>query len=145
MSGHQHALGAGRQGFQPAEHAPLAAVAEHIHGEHMLPDPRRGQDDLLCLLLRPDAFAGALRDLLLEGILQNRGLELVPAEKVKLAAALKAEEIGQAGFTYAPRYGRTQQYTVDKDEMNWFIQSMTSPRTTYVRANHDPRSLLARP
>src|ERR1017187_2408371 len=57
MSGHQHALGAGRQGFQPAEHAPLAAVAEHIHGEHMLPDPRRGQDDLLC----------PPRDLLLEG------------------------------------------------------------------------------
>ena len=51
MSSYQHALGAERHGLQPAEHAPLAAVAQHIHGEYMLPDPGRGQDNLLGLLL----------------------------------------------------------------------------------------------
>jgi len=35
----------------------------------MLPHPGRGQDNLLCQLLRPDTFATALRDLFLEGIL----------------------------------------------------------------------------
>jgi hypothetical protein len=36
-----------RREVQPAEDAPLAAVAQHIQGEHVLPDPSRGQDDLL--------------------------------------------------------------------------------------------------
>jgi hypothetical protein len=71
MSSHQHALGAERQGFQPAEDAPLAAIAQHIHGEHMLPNPGRGQDNLLDLFLRLDAFAGTLGDLLLESSLQR--------------------------------------------------------------------------
>jgi hypothetical protein len=38
------------EGFSPAEGAPLAAVAEHIQGEHVLPDPGRGQDNVLRLL-----------------------------------------------------------------------------------------------
>ena len=39
----------------------------------MLSDPGRGQDDLLCLLFREDAFAGALGDLPFEGPLQGGG------------------------------------------------------------------------
>jgi 5-methylcytosine-specific restriction protein A len=37
MPGHQHSPGTERRGVQPAEDAPLAAVAEHIQGEYMLP------------------------------------------------------------------------------------------------------------
>ena len=71
----------------------------------MLPDPGRGKDNLLCLPLRPDAFAGPPRDLLPEGILQNRGHELVLAEEVKLAALLKAEEPGTTGLHLCTRRG----------------------------------------
>ena len=125
------------KGFQPAKHAPLAAVAEHVQGEHMLPDPGRGQDDLLCLLLRPDAFAGPPRDLLLEGILQNRGLELVLAEAVELAAVLKAEEIGTTAFTYALGAGRSQQRAIDMSETGG-VAGEASPRADVsVRAPQD--------
>jgi hypothetical protein len=71
IPGHKHVAGAERRGVQAAEDAPLAAVAEHIQSEHMLPDPGRGQDNLLCLLYRRDAFTGALGDLLSEGLLQR--------------------------------------------------------------------------
>jgi hypothetical protein len=113
MSGHEHAPGAELRGVQTAEDAPLAAVAEHIQGEHMLPDPGRGQDNLLRLLLRPDAFAGAPGYLLLEGMLQSRGLEFVLAEKDELAAVFRSEEIGQVVVAYAFGAGRGQQDAVD--------------------------------
>ena len=71
----------------------------------MLPDPGRGQDNLLGLLLRPDAFAGRLGDLLLESSLQRGGFEFVLTEEVELTAEFQAEEIGQAVFTNAPRRG----------------------------------------
>ena len=73
VSGDQHAFGAERRGVQSAEDAPLAAVAEHIQGEHMLPDPGGGQDNLLRLLFREDAFADALGDLRFESPLQSGG------------------------------------------------------------------------
>ena len=71
QSRYLRALCAERHGIQPAEDAPLAAIAQYIHGEHMLSDPGGGQDNLLGLLLRPDAFAGTLGDLLLESSLQR--------------------------------------------------------------------------
>ena len=58
----------------------------------------------------------ALRDLLLERILQNRRSELVLAEKGELTAVLEAEEIGQAVFAYAFGAGRAQQHAVDMGE-----------------------------
>jgi len=43
VPGHQHVPGAERRGVQLTEDATLAAVAEHIQDEHVLPDPGRGQ------------------------------------------------------------------------------------------------------
>ena len=71
----------------------------------MLPDPGRGQQDALGLLLGPGTFGGGLGDLVLEGILQGRGAELVLAEQVELAVMLKSEEIGQTVLRRCPRPG----------------------------------------
>jgi hypothetical protein len=62
----------------------------------MLPGPSRGQQDALGLLLGPGTFSSGLGDLVLEGILQSRGTELVLAEEVEFAVMLKSEEIRQA-------------------------------------------------
>jgi hypothetical protein len=62
----------------------------------MLPDPGRGQQDALGLLLGPGTFGGGLGDLVLEGILKSRGTELVLAEEVELAVMLESEG-NQAG------------------------------------------------
>jgi hypothetical protein len=35
----QHPCGAERGGLEAAEHAPAAAVGQHVLGEHVLPDP----------------------------------------------------------------------------------------------------------
>ena len=78
----------------------------------MLANPGCGQENPLCLLLRPEAFAGASRDLLPEGILQSGDSELVLAEKIKLAAMLESEEIGQAVLAYALGATRTQQHAI---------------------------------
>ena len=56
----------------------------------MLPDPGGGQQDPLRLLLGPDTIGGRLRDLILKGILQGRGSELVLAEKGELATMLQS-------------------------------------------------------
>jgi hypothetical protein len=70
----------------------------------------QGNANLLRLVFRPDASAGALDDLLLESILQSGGLEFVLAEKGELAAEFKAGEIGQAILADAFGAGHTQQY-----------------------------------
>ena len=62
----------------------------------MLPDPSRGQQDALGLLLGPGTFGSGLGDLVLEGILQGRRTEFVLAEQAELAVVLKSEEIRQA-------------------------------------------------
>ena len=67
----------------------------------MLANPRRSQENPLSFLLRPGAFAGASRDLPPEGILQSGGSELFLAEKIKLAAIFKTEEVVQAVLAYA--------------------------------------------
>jgi hypothetical protein len=96
MPGHEHAPSTERSRVQPAEHAPSAAVGQHVQGEHTLPDPSRGQQDALGLLLGPGTFGRGLGNLVLEGILQSRGAEVVLAEEVEFAVVLKSEEIRQA-------------------------------------------------
>jgi hypothetical protein len=49
-------------------HASPSAVGQYVQGEHMLPDPGRGQQDALGLLLGPGSFGGGLGDLVLEGV-----------------------------------------------------------------------------
>ena len=61
------------RGISPQRTHRRPQFAKHIQGEHMLPAPGRGQDSLLCLILREDALAGALGDLLFEGPLQGGG------------------------------------------------------------------------
>ena len=83
----------------------------------MLPDPGRGQDNLLRLLFGEDAIADALGDLRFEGPLQGGSLEFVLAEKGELTTVFKAEEIRQAILAYAFGAGRSQQDPVDISEM----------------------------
>jgi hypothetical protein len=71
MPRYEHALSTERSRVQPAEHAPPSAVGQPVQGEHMLPDPRRGQQDALGLPLGPGTFGGGLGNLVLEGILQS--------------------------------------------------------------------------
>ena len=59
----------------------------------MLPDPSRGQQDVLGLLLGPGTFGSGLDHLVLEGILQSRRPELVLAEEVEFAVVFKSEEV----------------------------------------------------
>ena len=87
----------------------------------MLPDPGRGQEDPLGLLLGPLTFGGGLRDLVLEGVLQGGGSELVLAEKGELTAVLESEEVGQPVFAYAFVSGRVQQHAIDVGEMRGLI------------------------
>jgi hypothetical protein len=53
------------------------------------------------LLLDSLTIADSLSDLVLEGILQSRGSELVLAEKGELTAMLESEEVSQPIFAYA--------------------------------------------
>src|SRR2546429_6469373 len=117
MPGYEHALGAERSRVQPAEHAPPAAVGQNVQREHMLPDPGRGQQDALGLLLGPGTFGGGLGNLILEGILQSRGAELVLAEEVELAVMLKSEEIRQTMLVYTLGPGRSQQRAINVGEV----------------------------
>jgi hypothetical protein len=75
----------------------------------MLPDPRRGQQDALGLLLGPGTFRRGLGDLVLEGILQGGRTELVLAEEVEFAVMLKSEEVRQAARADALGAGRGHQ------------------------------------
>jgi hypothetical protein len=77
-----------------------------------VPDPAVARIicSICCSNQRPSL---ALRDLLFEGIPQDRGLELVLAEKIEFAAGLKAEEIEQAVFTDALSSGRGEQHAID--------------------------------
>src|SRR5690348_16860951 len=113
VPGYEHALAAERSGVQPAEHAPASAVGQDVLGEQVLPDPGRGEQDALGLLLGPGSGGGGLGDLVLEGVLQGRRAELVLAEEAELAAVLEAEEVGQAVGADALGSGRGQQGAVD--------------------------------
>jgi hypothetical protein len=87
----------------------------------MLPDPGRGEQDALGLLLGPGGGGGGPGDLVLEGVLQGRRAELVLAEEVELAALLEVEEVGQTVLVYAfiPCCG--QEGAVDVGEVRGFV------------------------
>lgn len=79
-------------GGQPAEHAPVTAVRQHLPGEPVLSDPGRrhpGHDgrrvDAAVFVLGP---AG--------GCLQVSGVEFALAEQLEFAAALQAREVGES-------------------------------------------------
>ncbi len=73
----------------------------------MLPDPSRGQQDALGLLLGPGTFGRGLGELVLEGILQRRRAEFVLAEEVEFAVVLKSEEILTGGRRQIPMTANT--------------------------------------
>jgi hypothetical protein len=82
-------------GVQPAEDTPSPAVSQHVQGEHMLPDPSRGQQDALGLLLGPGTFGsgptqdfGGGRQRYVAGPLPSRLRELLLLPLLALLALL---------------------------------------------------------
>jgi len=63
VTGQQHPGRTERGGPQAAKHAPAPAVRQDLPGEHVLPDPGRGQQDALGFQIRPYAGAAVLADL----------------------------------------------------------------------------------
>ena len=82
----------------------------------MLPDPGRGQDDLLGILLWRVTFGGATGNLVPQGALEDRRAQFALAEEGELAAVLEIEEIGQAVAADAFGPGGAQQQTIDISE-----------------------------
>lgn len=58
VPGEQHSLAAKRRGVQAAEHAPAAAVVQHLLGEHVLTDPGSGHQDALSFPFAQPAAGG---------------------------------------------------------------------------------------
>ena len=113
-------------GTQAAEHAPAAAVGEHVLGEHMLADPGRCQQNPFGLQFGQWAFGGMPGDLVTQFRLQHGQVELILAKQGQVTAVLQPEEIWQAGRAYALGAGRMQQDPVDAAEARRIVAEQSA-------------------
>jgi hypothetical protein len=93
VPGQQELLAAGRRG-EAAEHAPVAAVGQHVAGEDVLTDPHGRQQDPLGLPLLLGARRAASGELVAQLRPKRRHVELLLAEQGQLPAVLQAKEVG---------------------------------------------------
>jgi hypothetical protein len=107
MARQQHAFGAERRRAQAAEHTWAAAVGQHMHGEHVLPDPGCCQENPFGLQLR-QCTSGMPGDLFPRVRLQQGNVELFLAQEGQLAAMLQSEEVRQTPGSYALGAGCVQ-------------------------------------
>jgi len=101
---------------QTAEHAPAAAVAQHVQREHVLADPGCCHQDPLGVPFGPPCPGGIGCDLLPQRCLEHGDSEFFLAEQGQLAAVLKFEEVRQPGRPDALGAGRLQRQAVDAGE-----------------------------
>src|SRR5690348_9671476 len=73
-------------GLEAAEHAPAAAVGQHMLGEHVLPDPDRCQQDSFGLQVRPWAGGNPAGDLLAQLGFEGGDIKFFLTQQSKLAA-----------------------------------------------------------